>query len=136
MTAFQHTDTFALCVRAQSTWQAASKHSLCAQAKKVSKAQQDAHDFVRQLATTSGAIEKRWKELGVPRGPRVAYLQQFPPFVMRQFLAQAELIHAAPGDILVSGEMVGRKGGVFLVLHGRVDLHSRWPSAARDASIV
>jgi hypothetical protein len=113
-----------------------SEQYVCAQATKASNPQQTALTFVRQLANTAGAMEKRWKELGAPSSPSVAYLQQFPPFVVRHLLAHAELVHANPGDVLVSGNMEDRAGGFYLVLHGRVELHSHWTSAARHAPIV
>jgi hypothetical protein len=112
------------------------KQYMFTQATRATNPQQTARTFLRQLANTAGAIEKRWKELGVPNSPSVAYLKQFPAFVVRHLLAHAELIHAKPGDVIVSGNMEDRAGGLFLVLHGRVELHSHWVSTARDASIV
>ena len=117
--------------------------SLQAVRKEKKSHQQDGRSALKSLGRSSSVIAELWRGFGVHTTPRVPYLDQFPPYVARAMLMHAEVADFSAGDVIVrheAGAEWSREQGaaydVFVVLHGRVDVHSSAESAARDTAVV
>ena len=90
-------------------------------------------DVVKAAADTE-AVLTLWRSHGVPNAPVVPFLEQFPAFAVRRLLAAARRLELERGTVLAEPD--DDTDGVYVLLDGRVDLHSWIASAHRDAELV
>lgn len=104
--------------------------------------QQGGDAALTSLGRSSSVVAELWRSFGMPYKPCVPYLDQFPPYVARAMLMAAQVEDACQGEVIVQHDAGADRPkeeearGVFVVLHGRVDIHSAVASAARDAALV
>jgi hypothetical protein len=86
------------------------------------------------VAVDRAAIHSLWHSFGVVQPPTIPFLDQFPSYVILRLLKAAERVDLSQGEVVIeAGKAVD---GIFVILAGTVDFHSRRVSAARDVALV